>query len=123
MVRKFKERFCVRGDQQEDGVDAFETFAPVVQWDTIRLMQIISIILELKTVQVDYTNAFLHALIDTEVFVEIPRGFREPGKVLRLFKSLYGLKKSPRNFFHHLRDTLLEIEFRQSHRNEFLFWG
>ena len=30
-------RFCVRGDQQEYGVNYFETFAPVVQWSTIHL--------------------------------------------------------------------------------------
>ena len=29
----------------------------------------------------------------------MPRGFSEPGKVLKLKKSLYGLKQSPINFF------------------------
>ena len=31
MVKKFKARFCARGDQQLEGVDFFETYAPVVQ--------------------------------------------------------------------------------------------
>ena len=30
MVKKFKARFCARGDQQLEGVDFFETYAPVV---------------------------------------------------------------------------------------------
>ena len=29
-LKKFKARFCVRGDQQIDGLDVFDTFAPVV---------------------------------------------------------------------------------------------
>ena len=40
------------------------------------------------------------------VYLEMPRGFSQPGKVLKLKKSLYGLKQSPRNFFLHLKDKL-----------------
>ncbi|KAL7476634.1 hypothetical protein ACHAW6_002483, partial [Cyclotella cf. meneghiniana] len=31
MVKKFKAKFCACGDQQSEGVDYFETYAPVVQ--------------------------------------------------------------------------------------------
>ena len=58
--------------------------------------------LNLESMQVDYTSAFLHAGIDQEVFIEMPRGYKDPGKVLKLTKSLYGLKQSPRNFFLHM---------------------
>jgi hypothetical protein len=53
LVQKLKARFCVRGDMQVEGVDYFNTFAPVVNWTTIRSMLIVSVILGLATKQVD----------------------------------------------------------------------
>ena len=32
VIKKFKARFCACGDMQIEGVDYFETFAPVVNW-------------------------------------------------------------------------------------------
>ena len=37
-IKKFKARFCARGDRQKEGIDYFETWSPVVQWQTVRLM-------------------------------------------------------------------------------------
>lgn len=83
-------------------------------------MLILSIVLGLKTKQVDYTAAFVHAPIDKDpnwdnlskeeqdqkgVYVDMPRGFSQPGKVLKLKRSLYGLCQSPRNFFQHQRES------------------
>ena len=125
-VKKLKARFCARGDFQVEGIDFFETFAPVVNWTTVRLMLILSIVLNLATVQVDYTAAFLHAPIDRDpnwnsmtrqerersgVYVEMPRGFGQDGKVLKLIRSLYGLKQAPRNFFLHFKGQLERVGF------------
>ena len=129
VIRKLKARFCARGDQQIQDVDYFETFAPVVSWTTVRLLLILSVQLQLATRQVDYTAAFVHADIDRPpnydqmtpeeqrrqgVYIEMPRGFSEPGKVLKLNKSLYGLKQAPRNFFLHLKDKLEKVGFDQA---------
>jgi hypothetical protein len=35
---KFKARFCVRGNLEKEGVDFFETYAPVCQWSTVRMI-------------------------------------------------------------------------------------
>ena len=60
---------------------------------------------------------------DTEVFVEMPQGFAEAGKVLRLQKSLYSLRQLPRNFFLHLKEKLElpHIGFKQSALDPCLF--
>ena len=120
-VKKLKARFCARGDKQIHGVDFFETYAPVVNWNTVRLLLILTAQLGLATQQVDYTAAFVHAEIDKPpnfdemspeeqrrqgVYVEMPRGFAQAGKVLKLRKSLYGLRQSPKNWFLHLSQKL-----------------
>ena len=100
----------------------------MVNWNIIRLILILTAQLGLKTKQVDYTAAFVHADIDKPpgydeitpeqqrrqgVFIEMPRGFKQEGKVLKLKKSLYGLKQSPRNFFNHLKTNLIKVGFEQ----------
>jgi Reverse transcriptase (RNA-dependent DNA polymerase) len=46
-------------------------------------------------------------------FAEMPRGFAEPGKVLRLKKNLYGKKVAPRLWFQHLHECLVATGFQQ----------
>jgi hypothetical protein len=136
LVRKLKARFCAGGHRQVEGRDYFETFAPVVNWQTVRIMLILTLILNLSTKQVDYTAAFMHAPIDRDpnwenlsedegqqsgVYIEMPRGLNEQGKVIKLKKSLYGLKQSLRNFFLHLKEKLEEVGLRQSESDACLF--
>jgi hypothetical protein len=53
LVQKLKARFCAGGHRQVEGRDYFVTFAPVVTWQTVRIMLILSLILNLSTKQVD----------------------------------------------------------------------
>jgi Reverse transcriptase (RNA-dependent DNA polymerase) len=46
-------------------------------------------------------------------FAEMPHGFDEPGKVLRLKKNLYGKKAAPRHWFQHRRECLIATGFQQ----------
>jgi len=133
LVRKLKARFCVRGDMQKKGVDVFETFAPVVSWTTVRLMLILSVILDLKSTQVDYTATFVQAPIDTDVYISLPKGWEhlnkmgllqpfKAGHVLKFNRSLYGMCQSPRNFFNHLKGNLIKSGFAQSKTDPCLFF-
>jgi hypothetical protein len=132
LIRKLKARFCVRGDQQIEGVDFFDTFAPVVQWSTIRMLLVLAITLSLATKQVDYVSAFCQAPISDDVYIDLPRGWQtlnqmgikenfKPGHVLKLNRGLYGLRQSPRNFFHYLKENLEGVGFKQSMLDPCLF--
>ena len=120
-IKKLKARLCARGYEQRHGQDYFKTFAPVVQWLTVRLILVVTIILGLENKQIDYTAAFVQAPIDTDVYVEMPRLFSTKGKVWKLRKSIYGLKQSPRNYFLHMKSKLEELGFRQSVADPCLF--
>ena len=123
LVRKFKARYCVRGDMQIEGVDFDETYAPVVNWVTVRTLLILSQQLGLVTAQVDYTAAFPQSDLDQDVYVEMPRGFMEKNMVYKLNKSLYGLRQSPRNFFSHLSKQLCSVGMSPSKADPCLFIG
>lgn len=134
LIRKLKARFCVRGDRQIEGVDYFDTFAPVVQWSTVRLLLVLSLSLGLATKQVDYVSAFCQAPIEEDVYIEHPRGWRKlnglglkekfkEGHVLKLNRSVYGLKQSPKNFFKLLKTNLENCGLTQSRLDPCLFIG
>ena len=126
LVKKFKARFCVRGDMQVEGIDYFETWAPVVQWTTVRTMMILATKLGLQTAQADITAAFVHAPLPPgeQVFVHQPAGFhRGKDLVLQLHYSLYGMRQSPRNFYRYFKDKLQAQGLLASDLDPCLFIG
>ncbi len=58
-AKKFKAHFCTHGDQQLEGIDFFETYAPDVQWTTICVILILENLLGLKFKQADVTAALM----------------------------------------------------------------
>ncbi len=80
-MKKFKAHFCAFENQQLEGIDFIETYAPVVQWTTVRLMLILENLLGLKSKQADVTATFFHATLgeDEKVYVEMPLGFKQHG--------------------------------------------
>ncbi|XP_044723899.1 reverse transcriptase (RNA-dependent DNA polymerase) domain-containing protein [Hirsutella rhossiliensis] len=63
----------------------------------------------------DAVNAFVHAPLDDEevIFMRMPPGFQKRGKVLRLRKALYGLRRSPLLWQQMLTSSLEELGFRK----------
>ena len=78
-VKNFKGRFCAQGNKQIQGVDFFETYSPVVQWTTIRLMLVLECNLGLCSMQGNITCDFLHASLGEveAVYIEMPQGFQQ----------------------------------------------
>ncbi len=74
-VKKFKAQFCAQGDKQQEGIDYFETWAPIVQWLTVQIVMILAIKLKLVSVQCNITAASIHGWVTETMYVHQPRGF------------------------------------------------
>ena len=75
----------------------------------------------MQSIQVDYTAAFPQAPLTDDVFVEMPRGYKDKNKVYKLKRNLYGLKQAARNFFEHLKDKSIKQGFHQRKLDSCLF--
>ncbi|WZZ73743.1 hypothetical protein YC2023_085113 [Brassica napus] len=119
-----KTRLVARGYTQVYGEDYLETFAPVAKLHIIRILLSLAINLEWDLRQMDVKNAFLQGELEDEVYMRPPPGmedFVKPGNVLRLKKAIYGLKQSPRAWFHKLSTTLNGRGFVKSEADHTLF--
>jgi len=66
---KYKACLCADGRQQKFGIDYFTSYAPVITWTTVRLVLLLSVLLNLHCQQIDFTQAFPQANIDVPVFL------------------------------------------------------
>ena len=70
---------------------------------------------DLECDQVNIVGAFLNGDIDRELYVQPPEGSGIPANtVLRLRKSLYGLKQSPRLFNKELDEFMKSRQLKPS---------
>ena len=116
---KFKARYCAKGFAQQYDIDYKETFAPTCRMTSVRMLAHFSVQNGMTIHQADMSSAFLHAEVDQDLYVQQPRGYvryDDSGKelVMKLKKSLYGLKQSSRNWNNCLNDFLLSENFKRS---------
>ena len=96
-ITKYKARLVAQGYSQEKGSDYDETFAPVAKYNSLRTLLAIANELDLEIHQMDVKTAFLNGDLDAEIYMKQPDGFvKDPSKVCKLNKSIYGLKQSAR---------------------------
>ncbi|GJX56356.1 zinc finger, CCHC-type containing protein [Tanacetum coccineum] len=78
-IDKFKARLVIQGFRQKEGVDYFDTYAPVARINTIRLLLALAAIHNLVIHQIDVKIAFLNGDLEEEVYMKQPEGFVMPG--------------------------------------------
>ncbi|CAB0030815.1 unnamed protein product [Trichogramma brassicae] len=98
-INRYKARLCARVFKQRQGVNYEETYAPVVRYESLRVLFAVAARLDLEMTQFDVKTAFLYGELEEEILIEIPVGLDIPErsrKACRLKKALYGLKQASR---------------------------
>ncbi|KID78682.1 polyprotein [Metarhizium guizhouense ARSEF 977] len=92
-LQKCKARLVVCGNQQEK--NALPTRATTLASMSFRALMAIAAEHDLELEQMDAVNAFVNCELDEVVYMRMPPGYEKYGRVLRLKKALYGLRRSP----------------------------
>jgi len=106
---RHKARICVRGDLQHHTSD--DIYAATGAYRSFQILMALVCAFELICHQIDFKNAFINADMDEEVYTTCPPGYGQSGKIWRLLKALYGLRKSPKLWFNELVSFLQNLGF------------
>ena len=110
-ISRHKARLVARGYSQTEGVDFDEVFAPVAHASTVRTLLSFANSNNFEVHQMDVKTAFLHGVLDCDLYMEQPEGFVDPERpdyVCKLNKGLYGLKQAARCWNETLDKHLIE---------------
>jgi hypothetical protein len=117
-IYKWKARLNCHGGQQEHEINVWETYSPVINWYSIRLFLIISIMKGWETRQIDFVLAFPQADVECDIYMEVPVGFdlkqKKKELCLKLRKNIYGTKQAGRVWSRHVNKGLTALGFKAS---------
>lgn len=121
---RYKARLVAKGFKQRYGIYYEDTFSPVVKDVTIRTVLSIVVSRGWSLRQLDVQNAFLHGVLEEEVYMRQPPGYENAktlNYVCKLDKALYGLKQALRAWYSRLSGKLYELGFKSSKADTSLF--
>ena len=91
----YKEIFVPRGFSHKEGIKYKETLVSVARYTSIRYI-LVGMRWEIR--QLDIKTSFLNGVVEEEVYVEKPLGFKPHNvktHVQKLIKALYELRRNP----------------------------
>ena len=122
----FKARYVAKGFNQSPSIDYEEIFSPTARLTSIRVLCQLAVQENLEIYQLDVKTAYLNADIDHEIYLEQPKGFEVIGNngmklVMKLNKSIYGLKQAGRMWNQLLHNFLLTKQFTQANSDHCVY--
>ena len=124
-IERYKARLVADGRGQRHGIDYNEIFSPTFKPATLRTILALAAQDGLKLRSIDFSTAYLNGDLDEDVYMTQPEGFPqgERGQLLKLLRSIYGLKQAGRQWNKKLSKKLLSMGFKclQSDRSCYLY--
>ncbi len=98
-TQRFKARLVAKGYTQKEGIDYDEVYAPLANFETIRLLLATAVEKGWSIAQFDVESAYLLRNLNDKIYMEQPQSFTQKGKglVSRLKTFIYGLKQIGRS--------------------------
>ena len=117
----------MHGRQQVHGVHYWDTYAPVVTWQTVRLFLILSLILGWQSRQLDFVVAYPQALAEMPLYMHLPQGYRrnrmsQKTHALKLVRNVYGQKQAGHVWNKYMDQGMKEISFKPSSFDPCLYY-
>ena len=106
-----------KGFTQREGIDYYETYAPVSSKDLLRIVMELVAHFDLELHQMDVKTAFLNGELNEEVYMQQPQGFEIKGKehmVCKLKRSIYGLKQASRQWYFKFNEVIMKYGFKEN---------
>ena len=109
----FRPRLVACGYSQVPGVDFTESYAPVINDVTWRILLVAKMVLGLNAKIIDVETAFLHGDLEEEIYMESPDGLghNKGEDCVKLERSMYGLVQGARQYFTKFSTALRKINF------------
>ena len=124
---KWKAQLNMHGRQQEHGVHYWDTYAPVVTWQTVRFFLILSILLGWCSRQLDFVVAYPQAPAEMPLYLQLPQGYKRKGMtrnshVIKLKRNVYGQKQAGRVWNQYMDQGMRAIGFTPSKFDPCLYY-
>ena len=124
---KWKAPLNVHGGQQEHGVHYWDTYAPVVTWQTVHFFLILSLLMGWGSRQLDFVMAYPQAPAEMPLYPRFPQGYKRKGMtrkthVLKLKRNVYGQKQAGRVWNQYMDQGMKSIGFTPSKFDPCLYY-
>ena len=73
---RYKARLVAQGFSQRPGIDYDETYSPVMDTITFRFLISMAVSERLEIRLMDVVTAYLYGLLDFDIFIKIPEGYK-----------------------------------------------
>jgi hypothetical protein len=120
----YKARLVAKSFKQRYVVDYEDSFSLVIKPATIRLVLSVALSWGWSLRQLDVHNAFLHGVLEEEVYIRHLPGYESKGAphhICKLDKAIYGLNQAPCAWFSRLSEKLRSLWFTTSKADSSLF--